>query len=231
MKHFCTFGNKPNYIRALIRIYHQAKQSEYFDTVSIYDQTNTPRIQDHSDFIKTNPRGYGHWIWKPLVILDCMKKAKPNDIIIYADSGCSIYNTPKARELFAFYMNIVENAPHRISFEIPYIEEHWTKGDLLDLFKIRGTRHASSRQLMAGIQIMKNTPENKAFMEEWLSVMSDYHNIDDSPSISPNHPLFEEHRHDQSVHSILKKLRGTICVKAPGKTTHYPISITRLRNS
>lgn len=160
-----------------------------------------------------------------------MKKTKPNDIIIYADAGCSIYNTEKAKALFNFYMKIVEKPPYRISFELTHAEHDWCKGDLLDLFKIRDTSHASSRQLCATSLILKNTPENKAFMEEWLYFMSDYHNIDDSPSISPNHPQFKEHRHDQSVHSILKKLRGTHIIPSPENMTDFPISFTRMRNS
>ncbi len=231
MKHFCTFGNTPNYTNALARIEGQAKQSGYFDTVFIYDQTNTPGIQEHNDFINSHRRGYGYWIWKPMVILDVMNKTALNDIIIYADAGCSIYNTEKAKTLFASYMDLVEKAPYRISFELPLKEHTWCKGDLLDLFQIRDTPYASSNQLCATSLLLKNTPENKAFMEEWLSMMSDYHNIDDSPSISPNHPSFKEHRHDQSVHSILKKLRGTNRVNRPNSTTNFPISFTRMRNS
>ena len=45
----------PNY-----RIEHQAKESGYFDTISMYDQTNTPGIQDHAEFINSHPRGYGN---------------------------------------------------------------------------------------------------------------------------------------------------------------------------
>ena len=231
MKHFCTFGNTPNYINALARIGRQAKQSGYFDTVSIYDQTNTPGIQTHTEFINSHRRGYGYWIWKPMVILDILNKTAPNDIIIYADAGCSIYNTEKAKALFAFYMHVVEQPPYRISFELTHKEHTWCKGDLLDLFKIRHSPYASSNQLCATSLILKNTPENKAFMEEWSSVMSDYHNIDDSPSVSPNHPSFKEHRHDQSVYSILKKIRGTSCLKHPGETPDFPISFTRMRNS
>ena len=32
-----------------------------------------------------------------------------------------------------------------------------------------------------------------------------YHNIDDTPSIIPNYPNFKEHRHDQSIFSLLTK--------------------------
>lgn len=60
MKHFCTFGNTPKYNKALNRIFRQSKESGYFNTVSIYHQNNTPGIEKHVNFIKTQPRGYGN---------------------------------------------------------------------------------------------------------------------------------------------------------------------------
>jgi hypothetical protein len=33
----------------------------------------------------------------------------------------------------------------------------------------------------------------------------DYHNVDDTPSIIPNCPNFHQHRHDQSLFSLLVK--------------------------
>jgi hypothetical protein len=46
------------------------------------------------------------------------------------------------------------------------------------------------------------------FMRHWIRVFSeDFSMIDNSPSLSPNLEDFIEHRHDQSIYSILGKLR------------------------
>ena len=230
--HFCTFGSRPGYNKALERIQSQALASKYFDTVTVYDQTNTPGLEAHTEFIKTHKRGYGYWIWKPMVILDCMDKSNPGDIIVYSDAGSSIYATENAKNLFSEYISKVEMYPYRISFVNPFTERDWCKGDLLDLFGVRNTPHELSNQYSGGTQILKNTPENKALMEEWLLTMvrDNYHYVDDSPSISPNHKTFQEHRHDASIISILKKLRGGIEIQMAGKNENYPISITRMRD-
>jgi hypothetical protein len=43
---------------------------------------------------------------------------------------------------------------------------------------------------------------------EWQRWISDFHMVADefvSPSVSPNYPEFKEHRHDQSIFSLLCK--------------------------
>jgi len=47
--------------------------------------------------------------------------------------------------------------------------------------------------------------ETRDFVNEWYNVGCDYHNIDDSPSIIKNLDSFIEHRHDQSIFSLLTK--------------------------
>jgi hypothetical protein len=46
---------------------------------------------------------------------------------------------------------------------------------------------------------------SKELVSEWYTLSCDYHNIDDTPSILPNLENFKEHRHDQSIFSLLTK--------------------------
>ena len=43
------------------------------------------------------------------------------------------------------------------------------------------------------------------FVDEWLRFAAQSSLIDDSPSKAPNYPGFREHRHDQSIFSLLSK--------------------------
>jgi hypothetical protein len=45
--------------------------------------------------------------------------------------------------------------------------------------------------------------ETRNLVNEWYDICCHYHYIDDSPSIHPNLYTFWEHRHDQSVFSLL----------------------------
>lgn len=42
------------------------------------------------DYIRSNRRGVGYWIWKPLALKQACRFASPGDIILYADSGTHI---------------------------------------------------------------------------------------------------------------------------------------------
>ena len=229
--HFCTFGTD-TFAAALRRIEQQARASGYFDTVTLYSHSTTPGLEAHAAFIEANPRGYGYWIWKPLVILDQMRRAGPEDIIVYTDAGSTVNASRAAKGRWATYRALVERAPHRLCILQPWTREvDWCKGDLLDLLAARN--RIAGPQAWAGVQILKNTPENKALVEEWLSIMTrdNYHYVDDSLSKSPNMPTFNEHRHDQSVISLLMKQRGAHFIPDIGSSDQYPIALTQKRDS
>jgi len=50
--------------------------------------------------------------------------------------------------------------------------------------------------------------KTRDLVNEWYSVACKYNLIDDSPSIKPNAEGFKEHRHDQSIFSLLTKKYG-----------------------
>jgi hypothetical protein len=207
--HFCTFGSS-GYEKALDRINRQATESNFFSTIDLYNETNTPGINLHNQFINKNKRGYGYWLWKPLVILDMMNKYAKDSIIIYADAGCEIIKAESTVKLFNKYIEDVKTHPsHILGFVNRYTECIWTKNDLFTYLDTTDM-DKNSNQLWAGLQILLNNESNKKLMEEWLYIMTtnNYHYVDDSPSISKNYINFKEHRHDQSVISLLKKKYG-----------------------
>jgi hypothetical protein len=55
----------------------------------------------------------------------------------------------------------------------------------------------------------KKNPLTESLIRDWLHVFYDHlHLADNTPSASPNLPGFVENRYDQSIFSILCKLRG-----------------------
>ena len=84
-----------------------------------------------------------------------------------------------------------------------------------------------------GIQLYVNNAENRAFVNEWFQLMTrdNYHFVTDAPSRIPNAPVFRDHRHDQSVFSLLAKQRGIATHDHPGDKEDAPIAVTRQRYS
>ena len=60
-------------------------------------------------------------------------------------------------------------------------------------------------QTFANTIILYVCEETRNLINEWYNICCDYHYIDDTPSIIPNHSLYKEHRHDQSILSLLIK--------------------------
>ena len=78
--------------------------------------------------------------------------------------------------------------------------------DLIDHLQITdNTGILNSGQHEAGAIMLLICDSNYKLITEWYNISCNYHLIDDGVSKLPNLPNFIEHRHDQSVFSILTK--------------------------
>ena len=55
----------------------------------------------------------------------------------------------------------------------------------------------------AGGMVIKKTANTTKYIQEWLDLASVYENITDSPRVLRNSSDFREHRHDQSMLSMV----------------------------
>ena len=100
------------------------------------------------------------------------------------------------------HLNVMEN----ISF--PFREERkYSKGDLLDFFNFyNNTSVTETPQYMAGCFFIKKSKRSMSFINEWLDIFNKrFDLVDDTVSKLENLNGFLEHRHDQSVFSLLCK--------------------------
>jgi hypothetical protein len=67
-----------------------------------------------------------------------------------------------------------------------------------------------TRQIISGIFFVKNTPMMQELIQNWinLGIEDKGRYLDDSPSQLPNDKIFRENRHDQSIFSLLLKLKA-----------------------
>ena len=64
-------------------------------------------------------------------------------------------------------------------------------------------------QYVGGVFLIKKTEFTRGLMQFIKTFIKENPTlIDDSPSLVPNDPTFIEHRHDQSLFSILRKCNG-----------------------
>lgn len=213
--HFITFG-ATKYKNAVDRICLEAKKITVFDKIIGYreqDLFSFPEFQQHKDFVYSNPRGFGYWIWKPFLIMKYMETMNENDILLYTDAGCTIQE--KGRKRMLEYIDIVKNHQSGIiGFELTHLEKTWTKMDLVKY--LEAEQYIHTNQLLSGIIFLRNCENTRNLVRQWYEIGINYNLSDDSPSKIANDPSFIEHRHDQSIFSLLRKRNG--CVIIPDET-------------
>ena len=171
-------------------------------------------------------RLYGYASWKPEIILNFIKKIPENSILQYSDIGCH-FNTSGSKRLKEYIeiskkegiLGFQYKTPNfklekKLKFQI-YLENEYTKSDLFNFFNLDlNSPIVDSQQVWSGTMFFKNDLKTKNFLRKWLEICNVNHLVDDSPSKSNNHNNFIEHRHDQSVFSILCKINNVYLLSA-----------------
>lgn len=234
-KFFITFGNGA-YENSAFRIMKEAINLEIFDSSRAYFNSDLEKYTDfwnlHKKLILSGCRGGGYWIWKSFIILEKLKTMNENDILVYCDAGCELKNTGIKR--LNDYFEMVNNSDYGIlNFELQFLEDRFTKMDTI--ITLDALNLSKTKQLLSGIVILRKCNHSVKIIEKWYNV-NDYHLLDDSPSISPNVDYFVEHRHDQSIYSILCKKYGSVVIKdetypneGENWNPEFPIWATRRR--
>jgi len=224
--HFLTFGGGgQTYRDAVKRISGQAYRSGWFD--AIYPVTddeifniNNDWTERNRDFIFRNKRGYGYWIWKPFLIMELMRRINYGDLLVYADAGAEL-NVNGSRRFYELQELASQNDV--VVFELEHKATSWTKGDLfLHLGVSLDDPVAAEKQLMGTAIFLRKTTATLQIISHWalLCEACNYGLLDDSISVSPNDAKFNEHRHDQSIFSLLVRLSG--CSTILPDETYFP---------
>ena len=160
----------------------------------------------HFDFISKNKRGCGYWLWKPYLIHKNIQDMKNGDILLYLDCGCEldIRNRMKIAEMF----HLVNK--YKLITSSTQIELMWNKMDLLVELQMLQNEYLITPQKQAGAIVLLVCDETRKLVKDWYNIacLNNYHFIDDTPSIRQNINGFNEHRHDQSIFSLLVKKYG-----------------------
>jgi hypothetical protein len=202
-----TFGaGNQNYYDAVNRLTTQVKNLDLFDIIIGYTDDDLRNDSNfwpkHSEFIASNPRGYGYWLWKPYLIMKTLETMNDGDILIYADCGCEINSKNKSEMINMF--TIIKN--DLIVGSNTYTREYqYNKMDLVEYLGMNDKKYLDSDQNQASTIGFLKCKETYDLVKEWYTVGCNYNLIDDSPSKISNHPGFIEHRHDQAIFSLLTK--------------------------
>ena len=211
-KVFISYGSGL-YSKSLRRIGKEAKKLGIFSKIILFTDKDMPQFIRASP-LKAYARGDGYWQWKPYIIWKTLLD-HPNDIVVYADCGCSLqanvkeweswFEVLRSYQTLAFQYRSEHNYPWQESTPSDMTNEHWTKKSLIDYFDPLIGDHdwLHSNQIWAGVILARNkSPLIKMWMD--ISLLHPELLIDTYGSeLTLQNNKFIEHRHDQSLFTAL----------------------------
>lgn len=147
--------------------------------------------------ILSQPRGYGYWLWKPYLILKYMENiCEENEMLIYCDAGDwfseKLLETAKSETRDCFF---VWGA---------FLNYKYTKRDCFILMNCDEEKYWNSGMTYASICFWRKTNATINFLKEWFEYCRNPNILTDCPNVhGENIQGFIDHRHDQSVLSLL----------------------------
>ena len=174
-----------------------------FDKVISYG----PRDIDSSFYQKNRHilsqwRGNGYWLWKSYFIKKSLELLTNNDFLFYCDSGSYFINSINS---------LIDSCQYAgqgmIPFELQHVEKYWTKRDTFILMNCDQPEYTKSKQRLASFSLWRKTASTLDFVTDWLTYGQDARIITDLQNQMghPNYPGYRDHRHDQSIFSLLSK--------------------------
>jgi hypothetical protein len=159
----------------------------------------TTEFYKKNKYILDKPRGGGYWIWKPYIILETLESCEDGDVVLYSDAGVTVINNLQSLyDLASEHGKIIfQNAGH--------INKLWTKRDCYVLMNCDEEKYWNGLQVTATFSLWQKKPETIEFLKEYQRYLRDPRIVTDDPNMCgrANFLEFKDHRHDQSVLSIM----------------------------
>jgi hypothetical protein len=182
---------------------HLAIKVGGFDNIFSFGRSDIdPIFVEKNKNILNENRGAGFWMWKPYVIRKALDLIEENEILFYSDSGIDFISN--INELLPILDTTAEKL---LLFELgsDHPNKRWIKKDCFVLMNADTEEYANKPQILASYIIMRKNNFTISFIDKWLQYAQDYRIITDAPNECglSNYPEFVDHRHDQSILSLL----------------------------
>ena len=200
------------------RLKNEASQTNWFDNIFIESPETIKDLTYKYKNIFKYKRGFGYWVWKPYIILRKLEELNDNDILVYLDCGSSIINNEEEKNK---YLNILNNKSIITFANTDHIEIKFQKKRVLKYFNLENDiDFLNSYHIESGCIIIKNNNESREFIKKWFELcIYDNHSLLNDITDNENED-FIEHRHDQSLLSILSKQSDIVYILSENNLYH-----------
>ena len=147
--------------------------------------------------------GGGYWLWKPYIILDMLNKISDGDYLIYMDAGANLIKDPRE------YLEMIDDKGI-LGFSMIHKQYKWTKGDCFYYINKENKESFKDENQLQGTYIFfRKCDYSVSFVKKWLEYCTMDGLINDEPNkVMNNFDGFIDHRHDQSIFSLLSYNEG-----------------------
>ena len=203
-KHLLIFGTD-DYNQSISTLIESSKN--FFDKVHRFRFTDIDsEFYNENIEILTQKKGAGYWLWKPYFIKKIFEQINDGDILFYVDAGNVFLYDPSF-----LYEKLPENTGIILfdnrdgimsgSFAQNFIS---CKKDIFVLMNCDSYEYVNGKHLNASYQIYQKNELSKKFISEYLFFCKNKFILTDIPNIyGSNYSGYYDHRHDQSVLSLL----------------------------
>jgi hypothetical protein len=166
-------------------------------------------LESNKDILKYS-KGFGNYFWKPYIIKKALKEIKEGDFLFYADSG-SIF----LKSIKSLTIHLEGKKKSILCFKLPLIEKQWTKRDAFIRMDCDTPVFTDTAQILATFILIKKNNESEVFINNYFEFSKDHRILSDNPNVMgfQNYPEFIEHRHDQSILSLLCKKNNNVLIE------------------
>ena len=220
--YLCSFSSR-DLKKSINRYLFQAKQMNIYKKIKVYQENDLPENlikQIENFYYPKQKRLYGYACWKAYIIKNFIKSVPKNSIVQYSDIGCH-FNIGGRNRLLEYIdicdrENILGFQYFKPNFKFldnykyqEYLEKNYTKKKLLEFLKVNNNESiTNSAQFWSGTIFFKNNEFSLNFLKRWEELSMIDALIDDTLLSQKEDLSFKEHRHDQSIFSLLCKLNN-----------------------
>lgn len=229
MKIIISYANKPYFYRSQQQLVNSAKQ--YFDGhISYHPGMIGKEFYEKNKHILTQERGGGYWLWKGYIIRDALNLVKDGDYVFYVDSGNTVIDNPQPlfdlvdKEKSGILLFENRDGTHNDKEVKGGIWQNYmfTKYDCFKLMDCLDEKYTHGNQIDASYILVKKNNFAVSFFEEYLNYCQDEHVITDTANkYGDNFPGFRDHRHDQSILSLLAIKYNLTLAREPSEWGNY----------
>ena len=191
-------GNYRDYMAEAERLISTAYP--HFDEAEIYTHDFLTSSQFYPRYASVLDKVSFGFAFKPMILADMLRRINYGDIVFFADSNHVVGKNPEP----FFQMALENNMFVRDHIWIFYPNKEWTRRDVFINMNCDDPDYWNSQQMQCNVTGYCKTDFTIDFVNEWKKYSLDPKTMF-GENKHKNFPEFREHRHEQSIYSILVK--------------------------